>query len=363
MKYPISVDLVEESRVSEVDFNNLIFGRSISDHMFVADFKDGDWTDCRIVPYGPMLMSPATMALHYGQAIFEGMKANKDANNGEPLLFRPEMHVERINRSAIRMAMQPIPSEIFLNALHYLLDLDREWIPQSEGSALYIRPHMFATDTTLGVKASDTYRFVIMTSPVGPYYPKPIRLLVAQKYVRAFPGGVGFAKAAGNYGATLAPASMAKAKGFDQMLWLDGMEFKYLQECGTMNIMVVIGDTVVTPNLTDTILAGITRDSLIHLMRDMGIKVEERPITIDEVIEAQKAGELKEMFGAGTAAVVSNVSEFSYKDEIYTLPPVEGRTVAPKIKKVLENYKKGLIPDKFNWLVPVNKMISTETEL
>jgi branched-chain amino acid aminotransferase len=355
MKYPISVELVEKSRISEVDFSNLVFGRNISDHMFVADYIDGEWTDCRIVPYGPMLMSPAIMALHYGQAIFEGMKANKDAKTGVPLLFRPEMHIERINRSAVRMAMQPIPDEIFMNALNYLLDIDRAWIPESEGSALYIRPHMFAIDATLGVKASDNYRFVIMTSPVGPYYPKPIRLLVSEKYVRAFPGGVGFAKAAGNYGATLAPAAQAKEKGFDQILWLDGIEFKYLQECGTMNIMCVIGDTVVTPNLTDTILAGITRDSILHLIRDLGLKIEERPISIFELIEANKSGELKEMFGTGTAAVLSHVSEFSYKDEIYTLPPLEGRKVGPMIKKVLEDYKKGIQPDKFNWLVPVKK--------
>ncbi len=361
MKYPISVELTQKSSIGEVDFNNLVFGRNISDHMFVADFTDGEWTDCRIVPYGPMPMSPAIMALHYGQAIFEGMKANKHHETGEPLLFRPEMHLDRINRSALRMAMQPIPAEIFMNALLSLLDIDRDWIPQSEGSALYLRPHMFAFDSTLGVKSSDTYRFVIMTSPVGPYYPKPIRLLVADKYVRAFPGGVGFAKAAGNYGATLAPAQQAKNKGFDQILWLDGLEFKYLQECGTMNIMCVIGDTVVTPNLTDTILAGITRDSLIHLLRDQGIKVEERPISIQEVIEANKSGELKEMFGSGTAAVLSNVSEISYKDEIYTLPPVEGRKIGPFIKKVLEDYKKSLQPDKFNWLVPVKNLISTET--
>jgi len=356
MKYPFSVELTKKSRLPEVDFSNLVFGHSISDHMFVADYLDGEWTSCRIVPYGPMLMSPAIMALHYGQAIFEGMKANKHEITGEPLLFRPEMHVDRINRSAIRMAMPPIPGEIFLNALHCLLDIDREWIPQSEGSALYLRPHMFATDASLGVKASDTYRFVIMTSPVGPYYPKPIRLLVSEKYVRAFPGGVGFAKAAGNYGATLAPAQQAKNEGFDQILWLDGMEFKYLQECGTMNIMCVIGDTVVTPNLTETILAGITRDSILHLIRDIGLKVEERPISIDEVLEAQHSGELKEMFGTGTAAVVSHVSEFSYKGKIMTLPPLEGRTVGPMIKKVLENYKKGLSDDKFNWLIPINKM-------
>jgi branched-chain amino acid aminotransferase len=282
------------------------------------------------------------------------MKANKNVNNGEPMLFRPEMHLERMNRSALRMAMKPIPEEIFMNALHCLLDQDREWIPQSEGSALYLRPHMFATDVTLGVKASDTYRFVIMTSPVGPYYPKPIRLLVADRYVRAFPGGVGYVKAAGNYGATLAPAAQAKAEGFDQILWLDGLEFNYLQECGTMNIMCVIGDTVVTPNLTDTILAGITRDSLLHLMRDAGVKVEERPISIHEVIEAHKNGELKEMFGTGTAAVVSYVSEFSYKGQIYQINQ-DNSTIAPKFKKLLEEYKKGMHQDKFNWLVPVKK--------
>jgi branched-chain amino acid aminotransferase len=354
MKYPFSVELIQKSRLPEVDFNNLVFGRSISDHMFVADYNGSDWTDCRIVPFGQMMMSPSIMALHYGQAIFEGMKANKNVNNGEPMLFRPEMHLDRINRSAIRMAMQPIPEEIFMNALHSLLDLDREWIPQSEGSALYLRPHMFATDVTLGVKASDTYRFVIMTSPVGPYYPKPIRLLVADRYVRAFPGGVGYVKAAGNYGATLAPAAQAKNEGFDQILWLDGLEFKYLQECGTMNIMCVIGDTVVTPNLTDTILAGITRDSLLHLMRDAGVKVEERPVTIHEVIEAHKSGELKEMFGTGTAAVVSIVSEFSYKGEIYGINQ-ENSIIAPRFKKLLEEYKKAMHNDKFNWLKPVKK--------
>ncbi len=359
MKYPIHVELTNKSRLSEVDFDDLVFGRNISDHMFVADFIDGEWTDCRIIPYGPMAMSPAIMALHYGQAIFEGMKANKNVNTGEPMLFRPEMHLERINRSALRMAMQPVPEEIFMNALHALLDIDREWIPQSEGSALYLRPHMFATDATLGVKASDTYRFVIMTSPVGPYYPKPIKLQVAEKYVRAFPGGVGFSKAAGNYGATLAPAAEAKKEGFDQILWLDGLEFKYLQECGTMNIMCVINDTVVTPHLTDTILAGITRDSILNLFKNQGVKVEERAICIDELLEAHKSGALKEMFGTGTAAVVSVVSDFSYKGEVYHLN--SEAVYGPMIKKTLESYKKGMSQDIFNWLVPVQSNLVKES--
>jgi branched-chain amino acid aminotransferase len=355
MKYPISVQLSETSRLSEVDFDNLIFGRVMSDHMFVADYVDGEWTDCRIVPYGPMQMSPAIMALHYGQAIFEGMKTNKHVETGEPLLFRPEMHVERINRSAVRMAMPEIPGEIFIEALHKLIDIDRAFIPQSEGAALYIRPVMFATDAYLGVRASDTYRFVIMTCPVGPYYPKPVKIKVAENYVRAFPGGVGFAKAAGNYGATLKPALDAKAEGFDQILWLDGKEFKYLQECGTMNIVCVIDGVVVTPPTTDTILAGITRDSIIHLLKDMDIPVEERPITIAEVLEAHQTGKLEEMFGAGTAAVVSHVSDFNYKGQNYELPPVEGRKIGPMIKKRLEDYKKGVFEDKMGWLFPVGK--------
>ncbi len=360
MKYPISVQLSEQSRISEVDFDNLIFGRVMSDHMFVADYVDGDWTDCRIIPYGPMAMSPATMALHYGQAIFEGMKTNKHLETGEPLLFRPEMHVKRINRSAVRMAMPEIPGEIFIEALHKLIDIDQAFIPQSEGSALYIRPVMFATDAYLGVRASDTYRFMIMTCPVGPYYPKPVKIKVAEKYVRAFPGGVGFAKAAGNYGATLKPALDAKAEGFDQILWLDGKEFKYLQECGTMNIVCVIDGMVITPPTTDTILAGITRDSILHLLRDMGIPVEERAITIDEVIEAHKTGHLDEMFGAGTAAVVSHVSDISYLGQNYELPPVADRKIGPMIKKHLEDYKKGAFEDKFNWLFPVNKTVVSE---
>lgn len=362
MEYPIEIHLTKHSRRNEVDLEKVAFGQAFSDHMFIAEYSDGKWHNCRIEPYGQIPMSPALMAIHYGQAIFEGMKANKHAETGEPLLFRLDLHLDRINKSAERMAMPTLPKELFNAALEKLMAVDHQWIPDFPGSALYIRPVMFAADEFLGVRASNTYKFVIMTCPVGPYYPKPIRVKMAQDYVRAFPGGVGFAKAAGNYGAVLKPTNMAKAEGFDQIVWLDGKEFKYLQECGTMNIFVVIGDTVLTPPTTDTILAGITRDSLIHLMQNSGIKVEERPITVDELVAAQANGTLREMFGTGTAAVLSQVAEWSYKDQVYTLPSVTEAKIAPAIKKQFEDYKKGIGGDPFGWLTPVaiNELVAAK---
>lgn len=352
-EYPIDVRLTQHSRRGEVDLTKLAFGQVFSDHMFIADYADGAWRDARIVPYGPIPMSPSLMALHYGQAIFEGMKANKHVKTGEPLLFRPEVHLDRFNKSAERMAMPTLPADLFIGALERLVAIDRQWIPEHEGSALYLRPVLFASDEFLGVRASNQYKFVVMTCPVGPYYPKPIRVRMAHTHVRAFPGGVGFAKAAGNYGAALYPTNRAKEEGFDQILWLDGKEFKYLQECGTMNIMVVIDDTVVTPPTTDTILAGITRDSLLTLMRHKGIRVEERPVTVDELIDAHRAGRLREMFGTGTAAVVSQVAEWSHKGILYPMPPTDEAKIAPAMKKLLEDYKHGAVEDLFGWLHPI----------
>ncbi len=349
MAYNFHIEKTSASRLSQTNFNDLPFGKTFSDHMFVADFVDGQWQDFKIVPYGNIEISPANMALHYGQAIFEGMKAHLNTE-GEIQLFRPEAHAQRINRSAERLYMPTIPEDLFMQALETLVELDRDWIPSPEIGSLYIRPMMFATDGFLGVRASDTYRFIIMTGPTGPYYPKPVRLWVEEHYIRAFPGGTGAAKAAGNYAATIMPASLIRAKGFDQILWLDGLEYKYLQECGTMNIFVVIGDTLLTPPTTDSILSGITRDSLITLANDLGLKLEVRPVSIDEVVAAANNGTLREVFGSGTAAVISHVIDFSYKGTVYQVPPIEGRQIGPMLKAHFEAIKEGREADKHQWI-------------
>ena len=235
----IKITPTTESRLQNVDFKNLPFGRTFSDHMFTADYIDGQWTNFQIVPFGRLDIHPACLALHYGQAIFEGMKASKDIN-GNPMLFRPEMHAHRINASAARLCMPDFPADVFVDALHKLVRIDNGWIPQEEGSALYIRPFMFANGEFIGVAPSNLYKFVIFTGPVGPYYPKPVRLIAEDHYVRAAHGGVGEAKAAGNYGASLLPARLAKERGYDQVMWLDAKEFKYIQEAGTMNLFFVI---------------------------------------------------------------------------------------------------------------------------
>lgn len=361
MKYPVSIELVEKSRREGLDFSSLPFGKTFSDHMFIADYEDGEWKNCRVLPYGELSFAPSLMALHYGQAIFEGMKANISKQTGEPMLFRVEKHIERFNRSADRLGMPAIPAEIYESAVHTLVALDKDWIPMDEGSALYLRPFMFATDESLGVRASSSYKFIVFTGPVGPYYPKPVNILVAEKYVRAFPGGVGFAKAAGNYAATLKPAEMAKTRGFDQILWLDGLEFNYIQECGTMNIFAVIGDTVITPPTTDTILAGITRDSIIQLLKDKGLKIEIRPISIQELLDAHAKGELREMFGSGTAAVVSHVATLTHKDKTYELPPIEERVFGPMIKQLVIDVKSHAIDVEHDWLVSASTKLLAGT--
>lgn len=352
MKYPIKVTKVQNSRLSEVDFNNIPFGRVFSDHLFVADYYDGKWNDLRIEPFGRFSMHPANMTLHYGQAIFEGMKASK-SYDGKPMLFRPEMHAKRLNISAARMCMPDFPEDAFVEALHLLIGLDAGWIPPQEGSALYVRPFMFATDEFFGVKPSKTYRFMIFTGPVGPYYERPVRLWAEQKYVRAVPGGTGEAKAAGNYAASLLPAKIAQEKGFDQVMWLDGHEFKYVEEVGTMNIFFVIDGKVITPKLSGSILRGITRDSILKLLPGKGYTVEERAISIDEIAAAYDQGRLQEVFGAGTAAVVSYVSEVAYGDKRISLPPQKEWKVAPMIKAHIDGLRSGKVKDTNGWVIPV----------
>ena len=348
----ITINKSVTSRLADVDFNNLPFGRLFSDHLFICDYADGKWNNPRIEPFQNFSMHPASMVLHYGQAIFEGMKAFKD-KEGRPVLFRPELHAARLNASARRICMPSFPEELFLEAIHKLVEIDQGWIPPQDDSALYIRPTMIATDEFIGVKPSTTYRFYIFTCPVGPYYAAPVKLWADTQYIRAANGGTGEAKFAGNYGGSLLPAQLAQEKGYDQVLWLDAKEFKYIQECGTMNIMFVIDGKVITPSLSGTILKGVTRDSALHILRDAGYEVEERMITIDEVVAAHENGTLQEAFGLGTAAVVSHVSVIGYKDKRMVLPPVGERKTGNFVKTTITGIRNGTIPDKFGWIVPV----------
>ena len=350
MSTPIRIEKVQESRVGSLDWDNLPFGKIFSDHMFVADYRDGAWHDDRIVPFGHFTMHPASMVLHYGQAIFEGMKASK-LNDGTPALLSPEAHARRLNASARRMMMAEFPEERFVEAIKQLVKLDAAWIPPAAGSALYLRPYMFATDEFIGVRPSQTYRFCIFTAPVGPYYAKPVRLVVEQHYVRAVPGGTGEAKAAGNYAASLRPAHEAQQRGFDQVVWMGGPNMTQVQEVGTMNIFFVIDGEVVTPATDGAILKGITRKNFITILRDQGYTVTERVVEIDEIVAAHEAGQLQEMFGAGTAAVVSHVAELQYGDKLMTLPPVAERKVGPQLKQYIDGLRVGDVEDKFGWIV------------
>ena len=352
----IKITKTEHSRLPSVDFDNIPFGQTFSDHMFSADYIDGKWQNIEIIPFGDLSISPVNLALHYGQSIFEGMKAFVKSN-GTPTLFRPEKHVERINASANRMMMPTLTEELFLEAVHTLVDLEKEWIPKAKGSALYLRPVMFAMDAMLGVKVSQTYKFLIIAGPVGPYYPAPVKLLAESEYIRAAIGGVGEAKTAGNYAASLLPAHLAKEKGFDQVMWLDAKEFKYVQEAGTMNLFFVFKDKVVTPETSGAILKGITRMSIIEILKEDGVTVEERPISMDEIIAAHKSGELTEMFGSGTAAVVANVSGFSYKDELYPLSDPKTHDTANNLRKRINDMRAGDIEDKFGWVIDVKSSV------
>lgn len=355
MKKEIQIQRVENSRLDGVDFDNIPFGRTFSDHMYVADYKDGEWQNPRIVPFASFSIHPASMVLHYGQAIFEGMKATKSVD-GKPLFFRPEKHVERINASAQRMCMPDFPKDMFMDAVHQLVALDQGWIPPKTGSALYLRPYMFATDEFIGVQPSQTYTFIIFTGPVGPYYAKPVSLIAEEKYVRACEGGVGEAKTAGNYAASLLPARIAKEKGFDQVMWMDGKEFKYVQEVGTMNIFFVIDGKVVTPATDGAILKGITRESAIEILRKEGYEVEARKVSKEELIEAYDKGLLQETFGTGTAAVVSHVAKIQIGDRLLELPPVKDRKVGALVKTIIEGLRDTTIEDTYGWIVPVKEL-------
>lgn len=348
----IDIKRTQQSRIHEVDFSSIAFGKHYSDHMFIADFVDGQWHNYRIVPYDYLRMSPANATLHYGQTIFEGLKAYK-SHQGEGLIFRPEANARRFNRSAIRMCMPEIPEEVFLGGLTELVRLDADWIPDSPGTSLYIRPFMFAADEYIGVKPSETYKFMIFTSPVGGYYNKPVKVKIETHYVRAAEGGIGFAKTAGNYAASLYPTKLAAQQGYDQLIWTDSKTHTYIEEAGTMNIMLVIDDVLVTPPTSGTILEGITRDSILTLARDWGMKVEERKVSVEEIMNAIRSGSLKEAFGAGTAATVAHISAIGHEGTDYDLPPIEERKFSNKVLRTLEDLKHGRIEDTFGWIVKV----------
>ena len=356
MSHKIKVNLTQSSRLASLDFNNIPFGHTFSDHMFVADYVNGVWTNCQIQPFANLTLHPANMAIHYGQSIFEGMKASK-MQDGTPALFRCEMHSKRINASAVRMSMPEFPADLFHEAVEMLVDIDRDWIPPAEGSALYIRPFMYATDEHLGVKPSNTYKFVIITGPVGSYYAKPVTLWAEEKYIRAAQGGTGEAKSSGNYAGSLLPTRLANERGFDQILWLDAQKHKLVQEAGTMNLMFVIDGKVITAPTDGTILRGITRDTILKLLPDLNIPYEVRDLSIDEIVAAYEAGTLEEVFGCGTAAVVSHVSNITYRDLTMNLSPVSERRIGTLLKKTIEKMRTGEIGDRYGWVQPIEAKV------
>jgi branched-chain amino acid aminotransferase len=352
MSTPIPITSVSASRLTEALREDSEFGATFSDHMLVADWEKGSWKQPQIVPFGPISFSPALTPFHYGQAIFEGFKAHR-IPNGSVALFRPRENFVRLNRSASRLAMPEIPEQLFLEGVKELVRLDRDWIPHREGGALYVRPTYFGIDDTLLVRPANRFRLIVMTCPVGPYFSQPIRLLAEERFVRAFPGGTGDSKAAGNYAGGLLAARLAQEKGYHNVLWLDGVERRYVEESGVMNVFFVLDGKAITPPLSGTILPGVTRDSALTLLREIGVPAEERQISIDEVLSTHAAGKLTEAFGAGTAAIVAPIACIRYRDRDLQFPTVSDSSVAARLRSRLVAIQTGREPDTHNWLLPV----------
>ncbi len=352
MTNSIPITRTAHSRLTEDLRENSPFGTNYSDHMFAADWHDGAWHEARIVPYGPITLSPALTAFHYGQALFEGFKAHRTAN-GQVALFRPMANHARLNRTAARLAMPEVPEALFREGLLELVRLDKDWVPKREGGSLYVRPVYFGTDDSLMVRPAARYRLIIFTSPGGPYFAQPIRLLAEEKYVRAFPGGTGDAKSAGNYGGGLLAAKLAQAQGYHNVMWLDGKERKFIEESGVMNIMFVINGVAITPPLGGTILPGVTRDSVLTLLRDMNFPHEERPLSVDEVLAAYDSGKLQEAFGIGTAAIIAPIAAIGYRGREITLATDNENGLAKKLHTKLVAIQTGKEPDPHHWLVTI----------
>lgn len=347
----INITKAATSKINEVDFDNLSFGAVFTDHLFECDFKNGAWQQPVIKPYQPFLLDPSAKVFHYGQAIFEGMKAYKDDNN-DLWLFRPDENYKRFNASAVRMAMPEVPEEVFMNGLNELLKIDEAWVKKGLGNTMYIRPFMIATGDGVVANPSSEYKFMIILSPAKAYYSGEVKVLIAEHYSRAANGGIGAAKAAGNYAAQFYPTTLANKEGFQQVIWTDDATHTKLEEAGTMNVFFRINDTLLTAPVSERILDGITRKSLIELAQKEGINVEVRPVLVSELVEASKNGTLKEIFGAGTAAVVNPIVGYSYKEEYYELPKIEN-SYAEQLKSKLTNMQHKLKADPFGWTVKI----------
>ena len=350
---PNEIEIVKanSTKINTVDFENISFGNVFTDYMFVCDYKEGSWKKPIIKPYEPFLIDPSAKVFHYGQAIFEGMKAYKD-DDENVWLFRPDQNLDRFNKSAIRMSMPEIPESIFINGIKTIVDLERDWVKKGIGNTLYIRPFMIAIGSGVIAQPSTQYRFMIILSPARSYYSGEVKVIIAEHYSRAANGGIGAAKAAGNYSAQFYPQKLAQENGFQQIIWTDDATHTKLEEAGTMNVFFRINDTIYTAPVSERILDGVTRKSLIDLAKRDGIKVEERSVFVDELVAAANDGSLKEIFGAGTAAVVNPIVGFSYKDTYYQLPKIE-KSIALELKEKLTKIQYNLAPDTFNWMVKV----------
>ncbi len=348
----IAIEHSESSRLAGMDVENLKFGELFTDHMFVCDFRDGNWKEPRIVPYGPIQMSPSSRVFHYGQAIFEGMKAYR-GQDGKAYLFRPMDNIRRFNKSAVRLYMPEVPEDLFMEGLLKLVHTDSSWVPEPWGSSLYIRPFAIASQEGIIASPSEEFRFMIICAPANKYYSGEVRVKIEEDFSRAAPGGFGYAKAAGNYAGQFYPTALAREQGYQQIIWTNAATHEFIEEAGTMNIFMRIGDTLLTSPVSDSILDGITRKSLVQLARDRGIDIEVRPVRVSEVVEAAEAGTLKELFGAGTAAVVSPISGFGYRDRKFELPEITEDSMALQLKNALMDIQYGRAEDPYGWRVAV----------
>lgn len=349
---PFAIDRAPRSRLGTLDLAHAPFSSVCSDHMLVAEYHDGEWADAAIRPYGPLPLPPSISALQYGVSVFEGLKAHRTPA-GDVGLFRPKENATRLQRSAARLAMPAVPEALFLDGLRELVRLDRAWVPAHDAGALYVRPCLFSIDESIRVKPAERFLFVIFTFPYGTYYAAPVDALVSDQYVRACRGGTGDVKPSGNYAPGMLGDREAQEVGFQTTMWLDGHERRYIEECGVMNVFFVIGQEVVTPSLSGTILPGVTRDSALTLLRDMGLEVHERRIAIDEVLDAHDRGILHECFGTGTAATLTHIGRIRYRDREITLPAVDQRRIGPAVRDRLVAIATGRAPDPYGWVEQV----------